>query len=367
MNFEKFKDYKRAFCIGDTHLGVRNGSVEWLDIMKEYFYGFFIPLLRKESRPGDFLIHVGDVFDSRHSLNLLIMNEGMDIFEQIAKIMPVVIILGNHDVYKRNTNDVNSVKILKWIPNITVFEEPEVIQVQDSKLLFMPCRANHEAELLCVKNNPADYLFCHTDVQGLNFNRNTKIETGISLDELKTFKKIYSGHIHYSQHKHNFRMLGCPYPLTRSDVNNKKGIWVYDFVKEKETFYENTFSPKFMRYQFEHILEMDESEVKKIFDNNFVDLVVDSKWTLNFPFSTFSDDFKGYRKLEFIPKLVETDEDTEMSESDEESTLERVDILELSKRLIENTSHSQAIKDKLISTIKTIYDKVVKTETIEDE
>jgi hypothetical protein len=39
--------------ITDTHLGVRNGSIEWLEIMKEYFNDFFIPLLKKEKKEGE--------------------------------------------------------------------------------------------------------------------------------------------------------------------------------------------------------------------------------------------------------------------------------------------------------------------------
>ena len=83
-------EYKRCFIVSDTHFGVRNSSYEWLDIMKDYFNNFFIPLLKREAKPGDFVMHCGDVFDSRHSLNLLVMNEAMAIFEQIAEIMPNV-------------------------------------------------------------------------------------------------------------------------------------------------------------------------------------------------------------------------------------------------------------------------------------
>ena len=225
--------------ITDTHLGVRNSSVEWLEIMKEYFHNFFIPLLKKEKKEGDFLIHLGDVFDSRHSLNLLVMNEGISIFEEISKIMPIVIILGNHDIYKKNSNDVNSVKVLKWIPNITVLEEPQILTVSGKKLLMMPWRAGHVEELECINNNPADFLFCHTEMQGLKFNKNTTIETGLDLSSIKNFRKVYAGHIHFAQKKGNFRMLGCPYPMTRSDIKNEKGIWCLDIESENEIYYPN--------------------------------------------------------------------------------------------------------------------------------
>lgn len=353
--------YKRAFLITDTHIGVRNSSVEWLDITKEYFYKFFIPLLKKEKRDGDFLIHVGDVFDSRHSLNLFALNLALEVFEEISKIMPIVIILGNHDIAKKNSNDVNSVKVLKWIPNILVLEEPEVITISDKKILFMPWRANHEEELACIDKNPADFLFCHTDVQGLKFNKNTVISEGIDLAKLKSFRRVYAGHIHYAQHKNNFRMLGCPFPMTRSDINNEKGIWLFDIETEKEIYFSNTISPRFLRYTFERILEMDEEEAKTLFNNNFVDLLVDPKWSLNFPFGTFSEDMKGYRRLDFIPRMLNSEDDDGILLEVENASLEKIDVLELSKKLIAETLHNDNIKEKLMTTIKTLYERVQKT------
>lgn len=360
-------NYKRAWMITDTHLGVRNGSIEWLEIMKEYFNDFFIPLLKKEKQEGDFLVHVGDVFDSRHSLNLLIMNEGITIFEEIAKIMPIVIILGNHDIYKKNTNDVNSVKVLKWIPNIKVLEEPEVITVSGKKLLFMPWRATHFDESECIANNPADFLFCHTDVQGLKFNKNTVIESGLDLAQLKAFRKIYAGHIHFAQSKGNFRMLGCPYPMTRSDINNEKGIWCLNVETEEELYYPNTVSPKFIRILFEKVLEMEEAEAKEFFRNNFVDILVDPKWSLNFPFSTFADDMRGYRRLDFVPRMSNVEDEDGMLLESEDADMERIDIIELSQKLIYNTQHSDNLKEKLLTTIKSLYERVQKSQNEKDD
>jgi DNA repair exonuclease SbcCD nuclease subunit len=351
---------KRAWMITDTHFGVRNSSTEWLDIMKEYFSDFFIPLLKKEKKEGDFLIHLGDVFDSRHSLNLLVMNTGIDIFEEISKIMPIVIILGNHDIYKKTSNDVNSVKVLKWIPNIKVLEEPEVISVCEKKLLFMPWRANHEEEAECVSKNQADFLFCHTEAKGLKFNRSTTIESGIDLSKLKSFRKIYAGHIHYAQKTGNFRMLGCPYPMTRSDINNEKGIWCLDIKSEEEIFYPNNLSPKFIKILFERLLEMDELEAKELFKGNFVDILMDPKWSLTIPFASFTDDMHGYRRLDFVPRMANTDDDEGMLLESESTNMEKIDILELSSKLINSTGHSDKVKEQLIHTVKTLYEKVQK-------
>lgn len=359
--------HKRAWMITDTHLGVRNSSLEWLEIMKEYFYDFFIPLLKKEKKEGDFLIHLGDVFDSRHSLNLLVMNEGLTIFEEISKIMPVVIILGNHDIYRKNSNEVNSVKILKWVPNIKVLEEPEVMSISGKKLLFMPWRAGHQEEIECINNNPADFMFCHTEMQGLKFNKSTTIETGLDVSEVKAFRKVYAGHIHFAQTRGNFRMLGCPYPMTRSDMNNEKGIWCLDLETEEEIYYPNNVSPKFTRMLFERVLEMEEDEAREHFNNNFVDVMVDPKWSLNFPFSMFAEDMKGYRRLDFIPRLSTIEDEDGDPLENESNSLDTVDIIELSKQLIYNTGHSDKVKEKLLGTVKKLYERVQKSKEEKEE
>jgi hypothetical protein len=157
-------------------------------------------------------------------------------------------------------------------------------------------------------------------------------------------------------------MLGCPYPMTRSDINNEKGIWIFDIVNEEEKFFPNTLSPKFIRILFEKVLEMEESEVQAYFKNNFVDIVVDPKWSLNFPFSSFSDDVKGYRRLDFIPRIANIEDEDGTLLEDENAHLEKIDILELSEKIIYNTQHSDSIKQKLMTTIKTLYEKVQKAQ-----
>lgn len=344
---------KRALVISDTHFGIRNSSYEWLDISKNYFYDFLIPIIKKNYKDGDFLIHCGDMFDSRSALNLFTMNSALEIFEKLAEILPIIIILGNHDIANHKSNEINSVKVLKWVPNIKVIEEPEVLEIANHKLLFMSWRSSKQEEIKCINDNPADFLFCHTDFKGIKFNRSTEVEEGLDLKKLRNFKKIYSGHIHYSQNKGNFRMLGCPYSLTRSDIGNEKAVWLYDFENDIETKFVNDYSPKFLRLQFEAILEMSMEELTNLVKNNFVDIIVDSKWYLNFPFSTFSEELKGFRKLEFVNKFAEDSID---GENYDEKETEVLDILQLANSVVSQTKHSDNVKEKMLLTIKKLYE-----------
>ena len=192
-------EVKRIWMISDTHLGVRSNSREWMDIIEDYFRNFFIPLLRRESRPGDVLVHSGDVFDSRQSINLYVLNKGIELFEEIASFMPVYMIIGNHDIFMKYTNEINSLKVFKNVENIHVFEEPTHVFMGKKKVFFLPWVEKHE-DLKNIVNDPvnaADILFCHTDIQGLSFNRFTKIEEGNEIETFRGYKKVYSGHIHF--------------------------------------------------------------------------------------------------------------------------------------------------------------------------
>ena len=51
----------------DTHFGVKNNSMTWLNSQLNFIYKQFIPDLQELKKQGHdiTLIHLGDVFDSR--------------------------------------------------------------------------------------------------------------------------------------------------------------------------------------------------------------------------------------------------------------------------------------------------------------
>jgi DNA repair exonuclease SbcCD nuclease subunit len=354
---EKHHDVKRFINISDTHFGIRSNSNEWVDIHRSYFFDWFIPLLKKNYQPGDALMHNGDVFDSRQSINLNVMNMGLEIFEAISKIMPVYVICGNHDIYRKNTNAINSLKMFKWLDNVHVYEEPIILEVNGGKtdILLMPWRATKEQEQETVYSNTADYLFCHTDMQGLKFNRNVKVDEGINIETLKKFKRVYSGHIHYAQNAGNVRMIGSPYQLTRSDIGNAKSVWFIDFTNDTEDNIVNDFTPKFIKVNLDKLLELRFKRAEEILENNFVDILVDAITTVNFPFSSFLDLFSNikYRKLNYIITSTEDNDDWLVEEL--EGGDETIDLPSLVNLYIDSLSYNEGIKTRLKEVSKTLY------------
>ena len=72
--------------VSDSHLGCRSNSVLWLQIIEDYFFNFFIPLIKKEYKKGDVLYHLGDVFDNRQSVNLAAQDLAIRVFETFISL-----------------------------------------------------------------------------------------------------------------------------------------------------------------------------------------------------------------------------------------------------------------------------------------
>jgi DNA repair exonuclease SbcCD nuclease subunit len=354
---------KRAFIISDTHLGARSNSVEWIEMMTKWFYEDFIPKVKAEVKPGDILIHCGDVFDNRQSINLLVLHEGIRLFEELSKYFEgIYIIAGNHDVMRKTTNDISSLDCLKYIPKVHIVKEPVIANFASGKALFMPWRTNEEEEKKCLKEfeiQNCNYLFCHTNIRSLRFDNSRDVDEGLSTDDLVKFQRVYSGHIHWGQHRKNITMVGNPYQMTRSDAGNKKGWYILDIESSEETFIENEFSPKFVRLYLNKYLETPIGELKEICKNNRVDLYIPSEYLLKYQINPIIDELsKVTIKLEIVP--FETDLATE-EDIDEET--EAFNIFGLCEKYVQSIrNYDDSTKIKILSKINQTYEDIVKDE-----
>ena len=355
---------KRAFIVSDTHLGARSNSVEWLDVMRDWFYQDFIPKAKENYRPGDILIHCGDVFDNRQSVNLLVLHEGIRLFEELSKIFVdgIYVIAGNHDVMRKTTNDVSSLDCLKYIPKVHIIKEPVVADFGETKALFMPWRTNEEEELRCLeeyKVQELHYLFCHTNIRNLKFDNGRNVEEGLGISDLVNFRRVYSGHIHWGQHRGNVTMVGNPYQMTRSDAGNQKGWYILDINEGTEEFIENTYSPKFIRVYLNKFLDKSVGELKDICTNNRVDLYVPSSFLLKFQINPIIDILSEItKKLEVIPFEDESNSEGELFDELEDESFNIYGLCEKYVRRISTLDDST--KDKVMHKINNLYTSVIK-------
>ena len=90
-------NYHNIFIISDLHFGVRANSLEWLNNHLSFFYNFYIPYLKKTKIDNDILCILGDFFDNRQSLDITVLNKAIELVNELAKLIPIIFITGNHD------------------------------------------------------------------------------------------------------------------------------------------------------------------------------------------------------------------------------------------------------------------------------
>lgn len=308
----KLTGIRNIYLLGDLHFGIYSNSIDWFKHQKEFLVNWFIDEIKKDGfDPNkDILFQAGDWNHIRESTNVRISNESLEIFDEISKVFKsgIHIILGNHDVYYKDRTDVHSLKEVNRIyDNIKVYEEPEIITINDChKILMLPW--DHDSTSLSnkvKKYKSADYILCHADIKDFKLNSKQKLESGLSKSELSDFKRIWSGHIHIRQNNKNINYIGTPYQMDRGDKGNSKGFYRLNVEGDNivEKFYPNTFSSEFISHNVLDILNLDLKSIEKIFNNNFVDLYIDHDFAKIFPLTNFIDLIKncGHRNLEFNP------------------------------------------------------------------
>ena len=127
----------KVAIITDTHYGARKGSKHLHDYFEMFYRDVFFPSL--EEYKIDTVIHMGDIFDSRKAIDLQSLEWSKKVvFEPLMKYK-VHALIGNHDCYYKNTNNVNSPELLlKDYENIETYSKATEISLDKLKILFLP-------------------------------------------------------------------------------------------------------------------------------------------------------------------------------------------------------------------------------------
>ena len=293
----------RVFFLADLHFGCRADNEIWLKDYSDYFYNVFLPLLKREYKEGDIVCSLGDVFDNRSTIGINTINTVIDIFEKMADICPDIrLIVGNHDIYNKSSNDVTSLNVLKYIKGVKIYYKPEVEVIGGKTVLFHPWIENKEIQSKLLSKFNGDYIFGHLDVYGVESNTKgikTRSENAVNMSEFKK-AEVYAGHIHLRQDYKNIHYVGNPYCKVRGE-GNSKGITVLDIKTGKREFFENTYSPKFLKENIYEIINLTIEELKERWNNSYVDLHVLGSDITKCRFDELREELSGYYK-EFIIK-----------------------------------------------------------------
>jgi hypothetical protein len=351
----KLTNIRKITLVGDLHLGIKNNSIEWLQIQKDFLLDFLINEVDKDfDEDRDILFLEGDIFHSRESINVRIHDEALTIFKKLADKFKrgIYIIIGNHDVYYKDRNVVHSLKAISHVAdNIHVFESPEILTINGThNFLMLPWVEDNSRinQIITDHSDLCEYIVCHADIKGLRFNKWTKVEHGIEVDQLTSYKRVYAGHIHHRQEFKNVLYTGTPYQMDRGDRDNTKGY--YELTLEKasitERFIENTQSPVYKKFDIYELLELSTDSVINLLNNSFVDVMISVNFVNKFSVARFLETISKstHRKIEFFTYVDEVKDDNTASEFNPEDQFNIIDIF---KVFIKSRDYSQSFKTDL--------------------
>jgi DNA repair exonuclease SbcCD nuclease subunit len=300
---------RRIYTLTDLHFGVRNNSLSWKSMMSNFFDWFISDIKDKGFDPNkDILVLLGDIFNSRESLNLMILDSVVDIFDRLNFEFPngIYAIVGNHDTYYVDNNDVNTMSMLNRIlSNFKSYNSPTILNINNNSCLFLPWITSFDDIHTILNEDNSDYLFCHMDINEMKYSSGIDIDKSVDINILNKYKHVYSGHIHIRQTNKNITYLGTPYQLDTGDIGNDKGYHYIDCEDNfKLHFIKNTISPEFKIVNIYKILNSSIDIVKSMIDNCYVEVVCDSLTYNNIDLLLFrrklSEFGVNFLKMEFI-------------------------------------------------------------------
>lgn len=226
--------------LGDVHCGAGGDHKATRDMMSRYFNEQLFPLI--ESRGIKTIIGMGDFFDRRKFINFETLKFAKEVFFDRVKAMglEMYMIIGNHDTYYKNTNAVNSVKLVVTpteYPNIHVYSNPETVTIDGIRVLMLPWinAENYGESVRLLKETDAAYVVGHLELGGFEYMRGIVSDHGqIDEDLLGRFSAVWTGHYHHKSSRGNIHYVGTPYQLTWNDYGDVKGVHVFNGSEQLE-------------------------------------------------------------------------------------------------------------------------------------
>jgi len=230
--------------IGDTHFGARGDSPLFLNHFLKFFEEQFFPYLKEHGITK--VLHLGDLFDRRKFVNFNTLHHTkkrfIDWFD--ANGVELHCILGNHDVFYKNTNRLNSPKevLAECHASFHLYEDAEEVCFNGATILMVPWinEENKDRFMQKIKDTKATILAGHLELSGYEVMPGVKFGEGMDDKFLEKFDLVLSGHFHKKSSKGNVHYLGTQYQMTSIDTNEIKGFHTLDTENRELKFIPNS-------------------------------------------------------------------------------------------------------------------------------
>jgi DNA repair exonuclease SbcCD nuclease subunit len=338
---------RKIGCFSDIHLGLGQDSPIFHKTALD-FAKWASELYRERSI--DEIIIPGDIFHNRSQISVETLSIAKEFFDYFKDFEAVYISTGNHDCFKKDSSDINSLKLLDGWKNIHVFDKtPHILETKFEKTIgLVPWGTTIEDLPKC------DVMFAHLEISSFYMNTYKVCEHGFSYKDLFNYAStIVSGHFHKKDHRtyeNNKQIiyLGSPYQHNFGDTLDDRGIYILDLQDNSFEFIKNDISPKFFKINVKNN-NLDE----KIIKNNFVSLIVDDNIDQEKLLSLTN-------KISLLnPKMLRVDHDAEKTkiETTEQKEIGTSDLLKSIEEYIKTLEIEH--KKEVVEYIKDMYNSLV--------
>ena len=296
--------------ITDQHLNGRKGSIIFWEYFLKFYDEVFFPTIEKNNIKT--IIDLGDTFDDRKGIDFNVWSRIREhYFNRIRELgITLHMIVGNHCVYYKNTNRVNSPELLlSDYENIIVYSKPTTtVNIEGTPICMLPWinTENRQECLDHLEDTPAKIVMGHLELAGFEVSPGMVHEGGMNPDTFTKFKQVFSGHFHHKSKKGNITYLGNPYQMFWNDYKDPRGFHLYEPSSNKLRFVKNPYEI-FQKIYYDDA-DSNFSINPSDYTNSYVKIVVNNKSDY-FKFEKMIESLydAGIHDLKIVENLVEKD------------------------------------------------------------
>lgn len=246
----------KSLLFTDLHCGLSNNKTSRLNICIKVVKDMLNSIKTEKIHN---VIFAGDLFHSRTTLSVDTINVALKLVSALSQHCKVILIVGNHDCFLKNSADINSLNMFRDNSNVIVVDQATELMLNNQTCILVPWLADIQN-----KNTKYDIAIGHFDVSSkylissyvedhstgaratlkaehllnadeiLNCENTTKssYEVGSFVELVKPHGIIYAGHIHthkeFMTKSRQFVFIGSPYEQNLGEIDSLHGYYLLD-------------------------------------------------------------------------------------------------------------------------------------------
>ena len=235
----------------DIHFGARNNSDQHnLDSLD--YIDWLIERI-KEENPSH-IAFLGDFFENRNAINVRTLNHATEACRRLNALgIPVIFIIGNHDLYHRSNRKIFSTNMFDDLQNFHVISEPTEL---DAEWFVAPFLFRDEYSTLVQDINSHKFVLGHFEFRNFVVTGADRVlDHGPEAENFSGPRYIFSGHFHKRQHNRNIVYIGNTFPSNYGDAGDRaRGCAVFDVEHDEVYFHDWDQAPLFFKTKLSRVL-----------------------------------------------------------------------------------------------------------------